>query len=276
TKVEDSMGNIILDNRIPKKTIIMSEENAFILTKLMMGVVYGPNGESDGEGKGTADYKTFTLRDKIDVAGKTGTTNSDNDRWFIGFTPYYLGGVWIGYDQPKSLNVSKTSANPPMLIFNTVMEKIHAAKNLITDPKQTFKQPATVILAPYRTVSGSTSMGYFAKGSEPDYQIQPSTENTTEPETETTAEATTENTTEPPTIATTTEPPTTEATQEQTIGDENSAPPIEPETNAQGGETSSPANNISDILNGIFTNNQNNANNADNPTVPEETIVPED
>jgi penicillin-binding protein 1A len=51
---------------------------------------------------GTA--KNITLDKKINVAGKTGTSQDYFDRWFVGYTPYCIGGVWYGYEYPKPLN----------------------------------------------------------------------------------------------------------------------------------------------------------------------------
>ena len=61
----------------------------------------------------------------VDVAGKTGTTTSDNDRWFMGYTPYYVGGVWFGYDMPRSLSGFSASASPAVTIWDGVMTILH-------------------------------------------------------------------------------------------------------------------------------------------------------
>ena len=55
----------------------------------------------------------------MDVGGKTGTTSADNDRWFAGITPYYVGVVWFGFDQPQSLQ--KFSTNPALELWTRVM-----------------------------------------------------------------------------------------------------------------------------------------------------------
>ena len=61
------------------------------------------------------------------VGGKTGTTTNNCDRWFVGFTPYYVGAVWTGYDMPEYMNFS---GNPAAQIWKLVMEPIH--KDLAT------------------------------------------------------------------------------------------------------------------------------------------------
>ena len=70
---------------------VISEGNAAIMTKLLQGVV------RDGTSS------AITLDDLTECAGKTGTTNADGDRWFIGYTPDLICGVWCGYEYPEPL-----------------------------------------------------------------------------------------------------------------------------------------------------------------------------
>ncbi|HHX54301.1 MAG TPA: hypothetical protein GX704_05255 [Clostridiales bacterium] len=109
-KIADSEGNTIVDND-PAGTVVLSEQNASIMTKLLQNVVEN----------GTA--KRLTLKSSVNCAGKTGTTQEDNDRWFCGFTPYYAGSVWFGYEMPKSLNEYKT--NPSLKIWDDIMTELH-------------------------------------------------------------------------------------------------------------------------------------------------------
>ena len=110
TQVLDSDDNIVLDDGC-SSSVVISEQTSSIMTKMLKNVV----------DNGTA--KSVTLRSKVNVAGKTGTTNNDNDRWFIGFTPYLLGGVWYGYAEPDSL--SRVSGNPAADIWDEVMTIAH-------------------------------------------------------------------------------------------------------------------------------------------------------
>lgn len=110
TKVVDSDDNIILDDGC-ESSVVLSETNASIMTRMLKNVV---------------DYGTATsisLRQRVNVAGKTGTTNADHDRWFIGYTPYLIGGVWYGYAEPDSL--SRVNGNPAANIWNKVMTIAH-------------------------------------------------------------------------------------------------------------------------------------------------------
>ena len=109
-KVLDSQGNVILENK-PESEVVMSEQNASIMVKMLQDVVKS----------GTAT--DVTLQHKVDTAGKTGTTNDDHDRWFMGFTPYYVAGIWFGYDTPQSLD--NLSFSPTTVPWDNVMTKLH-------------------------------------------------------------------------------------------------------------------------------------------------------
>ncbi len=110
TKVLDSDGTVLLENKIKQEPVI-SQKTATVMTKIMQNAVAG----------GTA--AAISLDRRINVAGKTGSTNEDKDRYFAGFTPYYVGACWFGYDTPK--NLVKFKSNPAMLAWEKVMEKIH-------------------------------------------------------------------------------------------------------------------------------------------------------
>ncbi|MBE6576397.1 MAG: transglycosylase [Ruminococcaceae bacterium] len=172
-KVLNSEGEVILSND-SAGTVVLSEENAAIMTQMLSNVV----------NNGTAT--SITLRKKVDVAGKTGTTTNDFDRWFIGYTPYYIGGVWYGYEYPKSLTQPlRGYTSPPNAIWDMVMTRLHedifAEADAGTAPLKSFEIPSTVIRAEYCRDSGMlmtdacradprgnrAEKGYFAIGTEP-------------------------------------------------------------------------------------------------------------
>jgi len=111
TKVYDSNGNIILDNT-PESHVAMSDKTATYMLEMLTNVVTGP----EGTGKKAAIKG-------IETAAKTGTTNDDKDRWFVGFTPYYTGVVWFGYDIPQA--IKGVDANPALIIWEKVMSVVH-------------------------------------------------------------------------------------------------------------------------------------------------------
>ena len=109
-KVTDSTGRIILENASEQKKVI-SDETATIMTKLLETVV------SEGTARGYIDLED------IEVAGKTGTTQYNNDKYFIGYTPNLLAGVWQGYEYPKPMDCF--DGNYSICIWNDVMNLIY-------------------------------------------------------------------------------------------------------------------------------------------------------
>lgn len=112
TKIVDNNGRIVLEKKV-ESTAAMSQETAYIMTKLLQDVVQNSTGAS-------------ARISNQPSAGKTGTTSNDRDRWFVGFTPYYCGGVWFGFDTPKSINI--IGGNPATILWKQVMDKIHKGK----------------------------------------------------------------------------------------------------------------------------------------------------
>lgn len=107
TTVVDSKGETII-NKNPLGIKAISEDTAASMNKMLQQVVEGPN----GTGK-EAKLKNMT------VVGKTGTSDEQKDLLFIGCTPYYVGGVWLGYDTPKML--AKGTYYSPAKVYNNVM-----------------------------------------------------------------------------------------------------------------------------------------------------------
>jgi penicillin-binding protein 1A len=61
---------------------------------------------------------------KIPLAGKTGTTNNNLDAWFIGFTPDLVIGVYVGFDEPRTLGKSETGAKAALPIFQDIVQNL--------------------------------------------------------------------------------------------------------------------------------------------------------
>ena len=131
----------------------------------------------------TGTASGLTLKNSVDVAGKTGTTNADFDRYFVGYTPYYVGGVWTGYDMNQTL--SAFGPNPSQQTWDTVMTMLHkkyidAAANG-GEPLKKFERSAGVIEVTYCRDSGllcsdacaldprgsRAEVGYFTRESAP-------------------------------------------------------------------------------------------------------------
>ncbi|MBE6533512.1 MAG: hypothetical protein E7678_00875 [Ruminococcaceae bacterium] len=164
-KVTDANGNVILENEYQGEAVI-SEENAIIMTKMLQNVL----------SNGTA--KSITLQNKVECAGKTGTTQDNCDRWYIGYTPYYVGGVWYGYEYPKPLDASTNKIC--IETWDKIMTKLHQ-KYIDNKKLQGFDTSENIVRAEYCKDSGQlvceacekdargsrTEVGYFVKGTEP-------------------------------------------------------------------------------------------------------------
>jgi len=83
---------------------VISEETAYQITSILEGVI------KRGTGKKLRDLK-------VPLAGKTGTTNNNYDAWFIGFSSNLVIGVYIGYDNPKTLGKFETGSKAALPIF---------------------------------------------------------------------------------------------------------------------------------------------------------------
>lgn len=154
TKIVNSDGDIILENK-PDPKVAMSESTAFLTNSMLQSVITNGTGTVARLAKG------------MPAGGKTGTTDDQNDRWFAGFSPYYVGVVWYGYDQPKSL--SFLSYHPCMPVWKKVMDAIH--QNL---PVKNFSVPSTVNAVSVCSVTGmlpaegcTTIADYFKSGRRP-------------------------------------------------------------------------------------------------------------
>ncbi len=89
---------------------IFSPQTAYQMTSMLKGVV------ERGTGRGLKDLN-------LELAGKTGTTNKNTDTWFIGFTSNLVVGVYVGYDNPKSLGKFETGSKTAMPIFKEFIKK---------------------------------------------------------------------------------------------------------------------------------------------------------
>lgn len=113
-KIEDRYGNTIYEYTYESRRV-MEERNAQLLTDMLQSVV------KTGITIGTSfDYP---------VAGKTGTTDDNKDRWFVGYTPDYVLGVWVGEDEPRSLDYLD-GTNPAVKIFKGIMDKIVSERGI--------------------------------------------------------------------------------------------------------------------------------------------------
>ncbi len=126
TKVTDYEGHV-LEEDFPEVRDVVSSRTARIMTDMLEGVVQ----------HGTAIAAAGM---KYPLAGKTGTTNDFTDAWFVGFSPSTTCGVWVGYDEKKSLGNKETGSRAALPIWMNFMKVALAAK----DPGQFQPPPASV------------------------------------------------------------------------------------------------------------------------------------
>jgi 1A family penicillin-binding protein len=90
-RVEDADGKVLYQ-AAGKSHQAISETTAYLMASMLSDVITS----------GTA-YRARQMGFALPAAGKTGTTNDYNDAWFVGFTPHLVAGVWVGFDQPKTI-----------------------------------------------------------------------------------------------------------------------------------------------------------------------------
>ena len=154
-RIEDTAGNLILDNT-SQKSRAFSEDTAYIMNRLLKVVV------DSGTGTGAK------LGD-MPVVGKTGTTTDYYDMSFVGLSPYYVAGVWTGYDTQAVLPSSKMYDCDT--IWGNIMGELHEGLDVID-----FTPSDNVVQATYCKTTGllassgcSTATGYFKANALPDY-----------------------------------------------------------------------------------------------------------
>lgn len=133
TKVLDNNDNLLIDNT-PKKNAVVSPEIAYIMSDILRTTV--TNGIA-----GRAQIPNMP------TAGKTGTTQDKADAWFVGFTPYYVTGVWIGNDSPQiKLNQGSSIAAQ---FWKIIMTQVHEGLE-----SKNFEQPANIVSVQVCSQSG--------------------------------------------------------------------------------------------------------------------------
>ena len=108
---------------------LISEKTAFIMTTLLSGVIREPQGTG-----GAAREMEWS------IAGKTGTTNGYYDAWFIGYSSQIAVGVWLGFDDEKTLGQGETGAKAALPIWLNFMKSVHENKE-----KEDFSIPEGII-----------------------------------------------------------------------------------------------------------------------------------
>lgn len=161
TKVTDQHGEIVLEYD-EEPTMAISEDTATVMNHLLQTVVYGAN----GTGKGAASYIK-----NMRIYAKTGTSNNQNDLWFVGGTPYYIASCWCGYDEQQMIPNSTIA----LRMWGSVMSKIHSG----LEAKE-FENSSYATERYYCTSSGnlatsscpSRAIGWYKRSNTPGYCTQ--------------------------------------------------------------------------------------------------------
>ena len=108
TKVYNSDGQLVVDNTQDSRQILSEKTVDYVNYCLYNAANHGTGGAAIFGGQS--------------IAGKTGTTSSNRDRWFCGYTTHYTAAVWVGYDQPEQIHLG---TNPAAQMWKKVMQPIH-------------------------------------------------------------------------------------------------------------------------------------------------------
>jgi len=136
-RVEDGDGKILYQG-VAKSHQAISETTAYLMSSMLADVI----------SSGTA-YRARQIGFTLPAAGKTGTTNDYNDAWFVGYTPHLVTGVWVGFDQPKTIISNGYAADVAVPIWASFMKR--ATKG---DKAEWIDKPANVVMVNVCRMSG--------------------------------------------------------------------------------------------------------------------------
>ena len=131
TEVIHPDEGVLLDNKSPEFISVFKPETAFMMTDMLVETVESYGGQ----------YRIINASDQyIKATGKSGTSDENVDRWMVGYTPYYTGAVWYGYDNLlTTIAVPSTDHASPFDIWFDAMNQIHADLT----PKE-FDRPSSI------------------------------------------------------------------------------------------------------------------------------------
>ena len=177
TKIVDHNGKVLIDNT-PATRRVIKESTAFLLTDAMRESMIS-NRKFARSSVSVNSTSTKAHLDNMSCAGKSGTTSKSNDIWFVGYTPYYTGGIWSGFDENQKLGEESSGTSYHKVIWKKIMTRVHDIKQL---QNVEFTKPADIETATICRKSGklpisgvcssdprgnATYTEYFAKGTVP-------------------------------------------------------------------------------------------------------------
>jgi penicillin-binding protein 1A len=144
-RIETTDGEVLYQSTPPQQRAV-SETTAYLMTTMLADVV----------NNGTA-WPARRVGFTLPAAGKTGTTNDYKDAWFVGFTPRLVTGVWVGYDQPRTIVSGGYAGELAVPLWGRFMM---SATN--GDPPDWFRQPHGIVTATVCRLSGKLATGACA------------------------------------------------------------------------------------------------------------------
>ncbi len=133
TRIEDNQGNLIY-TAVPHRTEVTSEDAYYKILSILLNVV--------DSGTGASLRSRYNIR--AEMGGKTGTTNSNSDTWFMGFTPDLVTGVWVGGEE-RYIHFNSMAfgqgARAALPIYGLYMQKVYADNKLPYSQDAKFQFP---------------------------------------------------------------------------------------------------------------------------------------
>jgi penicillin-binding protein 1A len=150
-EVTDREGNV-LESATPRAHEVIKADTAFIMTSILEGVL------KEGTGVSKA-----AMAEAWPLAGKTGTTDDVTDVWFVGFDPEITIGVWVGFDQKKTIGERQEGAKAALPIWADVMQTWIDRQKKILTAKPKFEMPGNIVYVMLDTGKAEV----FIAGTEP-------------------------------------------------------------------------------------------------------------
>lgn len=143
TRILDQNGNVLIDTAEDEAAQVMKEGSAYLLTDAMRESMLP--GRAYASNLTVSSTSTRAHFDGMSLAGKSGTTTNNRDVWFVGYSPYYVGGVWGGCDENQSLRDNKTGeynggTGYHKDIWRKIMSRVHEGL-----PDKGFERPEGIV-----------------------------------------------------------------------------------------------------------------------------------
>lgn len=175
TKILDHNGKVLLENE-PETRRVLKDSTAFLLTDALQDATEG-NRMYATPGVSLSSTGTAAKISGMSTAGKSGTTTSNNDIWFVGFTPYYTAGIWSGCDDNQKITEIGSNTSYHKKIWKNIMTRVHEGLADTGFPVPSSVETAQVCrksgmlpspgVCQYDSRGSAVITEYFAKGTVP-------------------------------------------------------------------------------------------------------------